>query len=505
MRSSRSRRTRFHRAGTSPHGIRIRLLACVLAPALLIAAGGCSRRPPAASWPEPRPLAARYASPANPTAAPTAQTDSVRTFSAAGEAAPEVAAPPLPGETGVDPRGKLTLSDALALALGRSPALAACAHEVAASDARAVQEGLWRNPEIDARRDRLWATTEEIDPDTGEPEDADLARTRVVLSQVIEPGREPSRRRAVAYAESELAAWDCESLRLQVAAEAIRAFAAALGAQEKLRWLREAREFVLETQRGVMERVASGEMAPRRLHQAERHAAAAEVELQQGESELAAARHRLAATWGACADPGGTLLGALEPLSALPDTALLRAAVERSPAVARWQSQIGLARAQARLAGAEAWPELRLDAGIRDEDETGARSYLLGVEVPLPLFDRAQGDRRAARHGLAAADAGQAAARAEAMAEAMTLYQELVAAEFAARQLRERVVPAAAAELAALQQGYAENAVGVGDLLDGARDLTRAHLDHIDALVACRQALADLEGLTGQPLGSQTP
>jgi cobalt-zinc-cadmium efflux system outer membrane protein len=174
--------------------------------------------------------------------------------------------------------------------------------------------------------------------------------------------------------------------------------------------------------------------------------------------------------------------------------------VDRSPAVARWQTEIERARASAGLARAEAWPEVRLDAGMRHEDNTDITSYLLGFELPLPFFDRAQGDRSAAEHDLAAVTARQAAARAEVSVEAMTAYQDLAVAHFAARTLRERVIPAATDEFAALRQGFGENAVSVADLLDGARDLTRATLDYLDALIACHEALADLEGLTGQPL-----
>ncbi|MBM3316572.1 MAG: TolC family protein [Candidatus Eisenbacteria bacterium] len=389
-----------------------------------------------------------------------------------------------------EPTGDLTLDDALALALRHSPALSACAHEVAAADARALQAGLWRNPEIGLRRDRLGS---------GGGTDDD-ARSRIILSQRVETGRAPARRRALACIESELVAWDCEAERLSVAAETIQSFAATAGAQEKLFHLREARDFVREIQRGVGERAASGELPERRVHQMVRHASAAEIALRRAESDLAAARQRLAATWGGCRPRFGALLGGLDEPPAPPDSAALMEAVERSPAVARWRSGIARADARARLAAAEAWLPVQLEAGVRLRDDSSERTYLLGMELPLPLFDRGQGSRRSARHELAAAEAGQAAARAEAAVEASAAYQELAAARFEALALRNEVIPAAAAEFAALRQGFAEGVVSVADLLDAAGDLTRARIDYIDALVACRQALARIEELTGMPL-----
>ncbi len=465
--------------------------------ALAIIVTGCSRRTAGAARPEPRPLAAQYASPALPAqvtvpaAVAVTQVHPDRTSSATASAGSDP-----PHDAVPEPTGDLSLGEALGLALQWSPTLVACAHEVEAAEARASQAGLWRNPEIDVRRDRLW-------PSGGE-ETTDEARTRIILSQVLELASTPDRRRAVGRAQSELAAWDCEAERLQVAAGVVRAYAVVLGAQEKLTRLEEVRDYVLEVQRGIVIRVTGGELPERRLKQMIRHAAGAEIEVRRGEAELAAARQALAATWGGHAARFGRLPGRLEELPGLPDTAAVRAAVEQSPAVARWQSEIARAEAAAALARAEAWPDLRLDAGTRRMDATGERTYLLGFELSLPIFDRAQGERRAARHDLTATWARQAAARAEVSVAAMAAYQELAASQFAARTLRERVIPAATDELAALERGYAENVFSVADLVDGARDLARAEIDYLDALVACHQALAELEGLTGQPLAGVT-
>lgn len=469
---------------------------------VLIAVGslplGCSRRPASGPWPVPRPLAAEYASPAQPgvqtaTATLAAATSPRSPAPQASTPAPD-AGHDARGDSPADPTGDLTLASALELALKRNPTLIACAHEVAAEEARALQSGLWRNPELDLRRDRLGST--EVDGSKDSP------RTRIILSQVLELGGAPGRRRDVGHAESQIAAWDCEVERLQVAGSVVRAFAAVLGAQAKLDRLEEDRTYVEEVQRDVVARVACGEMPERRLAQMVRHCAAAEIALRRGEGDLAAARQELAATWGGNEARFEELAGRLEELPSLPDTAQVRAAVDHSPGVSRWSSEIERARAEAQLARAEAWPEVRLDAGMRHEDETDVSSYLLGLQLSLPLFDRAQGDRSAAGHDLAAATARQAAARAEVSVEAMTLYQNLVAAHFAACTLREKIIPAATEEFVALQRGYAENAVSVADLLDSARDVSRATLDCLDALTECYQALADLEGLTGEPLAA---
>src|SRR4030042_4474126 len=154
---------------------------------------GCSRRPATAPWPAPRPLAGEYPSPARPGGQPATVAMADSTLPATHPPRASASVPGMEhdaeGDSPAEPTGSLALDDALALALQVNPALTACAHEVAAEEARAFQSGLWPNPELDFRRDHLAVT--EVDGEKDDP------RTRIILSQVLALGGTPGRRRAV--------------------------------------------------------------------------------------------------------------------------------------------------------------------------------------------------------------------------------------------------------------------------------------------------------------------
>jgi cobalt-zinc-cadmium efflux system outer membrane protein len=436
-------------------------------------ASGCSRGPVPDPWPAPRPLASQYEAYHAPQQAP----DENSAFK--GVVA--------------EPRGELTLSDALALALVGNPDLAAFSWDVRAAEAHALQEGLWQNPEINLRVDDIGKAGGSYHEDE---------RTRVILRQEFELGSKPSLRRQIAQSESELLGWDYEAKRLTVAMEVAQRFSELQGAQQRVELLRKSLEFMLDLQRTVAGRVQQGELPEIKSHQMARQVAAARIGLREAESRLATARQRLASRWGSTSPTFERAAGELVELPALPDSAQILALIEQSPAVARYEDDLARWQGEVSLARAGRLPDVRIGVGMRDEPDQDQRGFLMDFRVPLPFLDHNQGDLQEAIYQLARTRAQRADAMAAVASDAMRAYQQLATAHFAVQTLRAELLPAAQAEFRGIQEGFAENESTVGDILDGEKDVTRAELDYVDALVACHAALAWLEGVLGQPLAT---
>ena len=137
-------------------------------------------------------------------------------------------------------------------------------------------------------------------------------------------------------------------------------------------------------------------------------------------------------------------------------------------------------------------------AGVRWADQRSGQDFLLDVEFPLPFLDRKQGDRRRARFDMARARAGKQAAAAASSASIAEFYFQVAESRARSLTLRDEVVPAARANLEAHRLGLESTADNLGDLLDARRDLARAEVELIDALVDYHQALSRLEGIVGQ-------
>jgi cobalt-zinc-cadmium efflux system outer membrane protein len=117
------------------------------------------------------------------------------------------------------------------------------------------------------------------------------------------------------------------------------------------------------------------------------------------------------------------------------------------------------------------------------------------VGVPLPLFDRNQGNVVAARSRHAATIAGAAAARLKVRERLTIAYQRY---ENANRQLdlyAKQVIPDATAALAQVDKVYEAKGERFFDTLDARRVLTSARIEYANMLGELWAAAAEIESL----------
>jgi cobalt-zinc-cadmium efflux system outer membrane protein len=392
----------------------------------------------------------------------------------------------------VEPRGPLALTDALALALMSNPELQMFSWETRAAEARALQAGLPRNPEVDVRMYRLGRDRQNVLEDT--------KRTRVVLSQVFQLGGKRRKRARLAETEHSLAEWDYEDKRGEVAAGVAGEFVAVVGAQRRVEALRRHVEFFEQTQSKVAALVETGAVGSLETHRMARRVGLARIELQRVESELAVARFRLAATWGSPSPRFTEAVGDIDQVKPIPDLDTVIELAREGPAIARWGAEHARGEAALALAKAGRVPDLTYGAGVRWQEKADGEDYLIDVEIALPLFDRNQGAIREAHYEMARAEAGRKAAEAAGSVEIAEIYYAVTESEARIATLASEVLPAARASVEAFRIVFERAADNLGDLLDARRDLARAEVDHTDALVDYHRALTRLEGRIGQGL-----
>ena len=256
-----------------------------------------------------------------------------------------------------EPDGPLALQDALALALMRNPELAAFSWETRASEARALQAGKPPNPELDVRLYSLGIPRNNVQ--SGDK------RWRVVLSQDLELGNKARRRFDLAQTERDLAGWDYEAKRIEVATVVAGHFVAVLGAQRRVESWSRSLGFFEEMRERVLALVEMGSMRSLEIHQITRQVGLARIEFQRAESELSIARFRLAATWGSQSPGFAEAVGDLDQVTPVPDIATVIDLAQQSPAVARWKTEYARGEAALALAKAGRVPDITAGAGVR--------------------------------------------------------------------------------------------------------------------------------------------
>jgi cobalt-zinc-cadmium efflux system outer membrane protein len=144
-------------------------------------------------------------------------------------------------------------------------------------------------------------------------------------------------------------------------------------------------------------------------------------------------------------------------------------------------------------------PDVTVGVGTQRNNELGRNQTLLGVSIPLPVFDRNQG-------GLAEAIARADQARDDARGRQLRLTtsvqvaaSQLDSARQQALLAEAQLLPDAQRSYEAATQGFALGKFGFLDVLDAQRTLFQARSQHLKALSDAQRAAADLEALLGQP------
>lgn len=435
----------------------------------------CQSRPTFdSSWAEARPLGERleaYRPPSQPDAEPQGR----------GEKMPELT-------------GQLTLRDAMAAALLRNPELARYGYDVRAAEARIVQAGLWPNPELQLEVENFAGS--------GALEGVDGAEVTLALSQTFPLGGDIERRQELARQQGRLVGWDYEAARIALLAEVAGRYADVLAAQRQIDLAQESLELTEQVAESIGRRVEAGDAPAVERTRAAVPVATAKIKLRRAQRSLETARVQLALTWGSSSPSFVAVSGDLDRMADLPALKDISSLISQNPDVARWVTEIASRQAELELARAEAVPDLTAGLGFRWFNESDDAALVAGASIPLPVFDRRQGDILAARFGIASAKNQQRAVQLRLEASLATAYARLANAYEEAVALRDNAIPPATEAYQDIRQAFDQGNIGFLDVLDAERTLVELRQQYLDALAEYHGAVAELEGLIGQPLDS---
>ncbi|UUZ48567.1 TolC family protein [Massilia sp. B-10] len=205
------------------------------------------------------------------------------------------------------------------------------------------------------------------------------------------------------------------------------------------------------------------------------------------------------------ADPGGLVLAAPDiALPRAPDQATISARFASSPVMQRAAADLDWRTASARLERSKRYPDVSLIVGQKREGVARERQTIVGLSVPLPLFDRNQGAISEAERRIDKSRAEFALHQQRLHAEAAQAAVRLNAALEQERLIREDVLPGSQSALSAARTGFEAGKFSFLDLLDAQRTFFQAQVQHARAISDAHRAAADLATLIG-PTDSSIP
>ncbi len=396
-----------------------------------------------------------------------------------------------------NPSGTLTLRQALRLTVLQNPELAAADTEIRAAEGRLLQAGLAPNPSVFSEADNLTGS--------GRYRGTGLSETTLQISQLIELGGKRAARVRVAAHGRDLTGFDYEGKRLAVLVAATRAFIQTLAAQRRQALAEETAKLTEDFVPAIQRRMEAGAANPVEVTRAQNAVATARIEVQQSARDLATARQRLAASWGANTPRFTSVVGDLEQLPETPAFPVLAARLDANPAVARFATETAQRKAELSQARAAAVPDVTVALGPRYLAEDGDTAIRLNVSLPLPLFDRNQGNIQAAQAEWVRVGQLQQATATQLTVALNESYRALLAARQEVDTLKSTLLPGAENAFRQINEGYAAGRFGLLDVLDTRRTLVGARLQLLNAQVAYQSALSEIEGLTGRVRQAPAP
>jgi cobalt-zinc-cadmium efflux system outer membrane protein len=396
-----------------------------------------------------------------------------------------------------EPAGALTLRHALALALARNPELAAVSYDIRIGEARLLQAKLLPNPEAEF--------TSENFAGSGEYADGKRSENTLLLGQLIElGGKRHARVREAAFGR-DLAGFDYEARKREVFLKTAQDFVDVLAIQRRVaineQLVRLANDFIPV----VVKRIEAGKASALEKTRFDVAIGSARIDFEQAKHDLAAARQRLASRWGS---PKPRFTSAVGTLDATPATDALDVLAKRlsaNPRLARFGAEVAQREAALAREKAAAVPDVMLHAGGRQINETNDTTAVVGFSVPLPLWNRNQGNISAARARIDRVGAEQGAVASALMTELTEGYENLERARAAILILRENVLPGADDALKASTEGYEAGRFSYLEVLEARRTTGAARIQYLQAVTDYHKALHVIEALTADPRAHNLP
>jgi len=389
------------------------------------------------------------------------------------------AVPSLPTETD----GPLTLEAALSLAAASNFSLSAAARELDASEGGIMQARTIPNPELATQMEDTRRSTRS---------------TTAQVNIPIELGGKRSARIDAAERSRELAQAALASVRGDIRAQVIESFFAVLIAQERVKLATGSADIAARGAQATARRVAAGKVSPVDETKAKVEQANAELELAEATAGLQSARQALTALWGNASPRFAQAQGNLDALPSRPAPDVLQQALDTAPLVAASRAEFDRRQALVNVERSRQYPDLTVSLGAKRDNEANRNMAVLGLAIPLPLFDRNQGNLYTAIRQADKAQDEYLANRINLTRNLLQASNQLSVSRASAQTLKDTVLPGAEQAFHAATIGFEAGKFNYLDVLDAQRTLFQARIRYLGVLGQTYQAATTIDRILGR-------
>ncbi len=381
-----------------------------------------------------------------------------------------------------EPTNPLTLEVALELALRFNPEIAIALREQEAIGGTRVQAAVRPNPSFSTSIQDTRSDTRQMS---------------FQLNQEIELGNKRAARMETANVLYKIAIAELENKKAMIHANVVHAFYAVLVAQERLKISKSSLEVANEALSASIKRVSAGKSSPVEETKSRIAQSSAKLELNHATSQLNSARKRLSTLWGSSSPAFKFADGDVEKIPLVSNLADLTASLEGAPAISLAKLEISAREGMTKVERSKSTPNITVSAGVVNNQELGLNQALLGLSVPIPLFDRNQGSLQEAISRQYQAQDKLTALKTQLSTKLAEAHARLSVAKQSVASLREEILPGAQSAFDAANKGFSAGKFNFLDVLDAQRTLFQVKSQYIQALLDAHMAVAEIEHVLG--------
>lgn len=393
----------------------------------------------------------------------------------------------------------LTLQKALDLALKANPEIRIAMRELEAIEGIKAQAATSPNPSLSTSIQDTRSANRQ---------------TFLQLNQEIELGNKKQARINAADTFYTKAQAELAHKKAEIHANVIAAFYMVLVAQERLILAKSSHDIAESARDTASKRVKAGKSSPVEETKSHIAASSAKIEFNQTHTQFINAKKSLVSLWGVSAESfkqvegDVTYVPDLTGVSTAADPSanaeLLAQLLENAPAVKLANIEIDSRNALTKIERSKATPNITVSAGVMNNQELGGiNQALLGLSIPIPVFDRNQGHVQEAVSREYKAQDELAALKNQLMTNVSNQIERLHTAKQAAESLKTDVLPSAESAFNAANKGFSAGKFNFLEVLDAQRTLVQVKSQYINALLDAHQSVAEIERILGDVMHHQ--
>ena len=370
------------------------------------------------------------------------------------------------------------------IAVGRNPKLSRATFAIDAAQGRYVQAGLYPNPDLAVNWD-------EIGDRTGAGGILSLPR----FSQQIVTGRKLSLSQAIVANEVNQATITLMGERYAVIGSVRSAYYDLFALERKVAILDELVKVAGEAVKNGQALLDNKQIARLDLVQLEVERARFVAEAEATRREIPAVKKRLAATVGDPRLAVGAVTGSFEDVPQYDADRTLETVLATHPEIRTAKVEVERAQAAIRRAEVEPIPNITFSTGYIRQYENQSHDFALGLSAPVPVWNRNQGNIRAAKAELGMAIQTVGRTENDLAERVATAFRTYSAALKRAEQYKTEILPRSEETYKLSLEAFKGGQFAYLSVIQAQRAVAEARLEYNRSLGEAWRAAADLSAL----------